>query len=316
MARISLCLCKTYYIWRWHTLNIFSVSSVRALDSIRDFVHKEIDKWLKIGVKVNVREYPANDCLILYCRPVNAVYVNSYGWVQRVIKSSLADGLSEIIVNEYEQFLVVKLIDTNYGYLSERNRKTLKRKALQALNNDGPSIYKGKLGNSLRSQRKKEVWAKLADYLEQENRIIIEGFITFRLKEYLEKIFAFVEDTVKEHLTNREDGEFLDMLRHFMQQQKHSEILINVYRVSDNQYEILNSMLEPIEENFNAYSTLDTNSSGLDIDDIVVSAIITLAPKRIIWHGNTENSACFDLLHDLFQNNIEVCTDCDLKDDP
>ena len=66
----------------------------------------------------------------------------------RTVKGSLANGLSDIIIDEYEKFFVVSLIDGNYGYLATKDREILKKKILRKLDNganngssDNPRTY-------------------------------------------------------------------------------------------------------------------------------------------------------------------------------
>lgn len=288
-------------------LNTFSVASIRALNSIRSFVDQEIGKWQKQGVVVNVREFPAGKGVILHCRASGQDYHNSSNKLQRKIKSSIANGLSDIIIDEYEQFLVVKLIDVNYAYLSEKDRTLLKAKALRVLNNGRGNGYSVK-----RSQRKSRVWAKLSEYLEREDQIILEGFITFRLKDYLEDLFDFVDHMVREHLINREYREFLRLLRHFMSRQKYSVPVVNIHRDPQGGYKLLDAQLEPVRGDMGVFLSRNTDGSGPEMDDLVVSAVVTLAPHRIVWHGTVDDSSCFDLLSDLFNQDLEVCDGCSL----
>lgn len=296
--------------WEVAFLNTFSVASTRALNSIRNFVDREIGKWQKQGVRVDVRESSSGGSLILHCLPSGQGYHNSSNQVHRKIKSSIANGLSDIIIDEYEKFLVVKLIDANYAYFSEKDRALLKAKALRVLNNGRGNGYSVK-----RSQRKSRVWAKLSEYLEREDQIILEGFITFRLKDYLEDLFDFVDHMVREHLINREYREFLRLLRHFMSRQKYSVPVINIHRDPQGGYKLLDAQLEPVRGDMGVFRSRNTDGSGPEMDDLVVSAVVTLAPGRIVWHGAIENSSCFDLLSDLFNQDIEVCTGCSLERD-
>lgn len=292
--------------WEVALLNTFSVASIRALSSIRDFVDREIHKWEKQGVRVNVSESSQSKTLTLHCQPSGQDYNSSSRNLQR-IKSSIANGLSDIIIDEYEKFLVTKLIDVNYAYLSERDRALLKAKALKLLSNGRSNGYSVR-----RSQRKSRVWAKLSEYLEMEDQIMVEGFITFRLKDYLEDLFDFVDQMVKEHLINREYREFLRLLRHFMSRQPRPLPVINIHRDSEGRYRLLNGKMKPLSGDRGGLLSNNGDMFGPDGDDLVVSAVVTLAPHRIVWHGTVDNSSCFDLLSDLFSDNLRVCDGCSL----
>ena len=137
----------------------------QALNSIRNFVDQEISNWQVRGARVSVRESAAGDILIFHCEPLNRNCQNLSNELLRTIKGSMANGLSDIIIDEYEELLVVSLVDGNYGYLAARDREILKKKILRRLDNG--AVSSGNLRTYQRSQRKSRVWAKLAEYLER-----------------------------------------------------------------------------------------------------------------------------------------------------
>lgn len=230
--------------------------------------------------------------------------------VLREIKDSVASELSHVIIDEYEKMLVTRLIDENYAYLSQKDRDILKRKVSQALN--GRVGERSDLRDGVeRSRRKSRVWAKLAEYLERENEIVLEGFITFRLKEYLEDLYDSVEDVAEDYLTEREYREFLRLLKHFMSRQKNPLPEVNVIRNGDS-YTLLDDKRKPVEGEVGRFLAKPPDGMDLGVDDIIVSAIVTLAPERVVWHGSKDNSPCFDLIHDLFDDKVVFCAGCAL----
>ncbi len=289
---------------------MLSVASGRALDSIRLLFGQEIRAWEAKGVKIAVRERLAGELLIFCCEVRDPFGPDGLG-VMRNVKSALASGLSHIIIDEYEKVLVVRLIDENYLYLSSRDRDAIKSKVLAKLGQDA-TLDAASGGSTGRSQRKSRVWAKLAEYLEKEDKIIIEGFITFRLKEYLEELFDIVESTVESYLTEREYREFLKLLRHFMSRQKNALSVVNLVR-KDNTYAVLDQSLNPVQGEVARFLSKPPRGMDLGIDDLIVSAVVTLAPERLIWHGLTKDSPCYDLLHDLLEESITICPGCSLE---
>lgn len=283
----------------------FSVATGRALKSIRHLVSQEIGAWESRGVRISVKESQAGEMLVLRCEVPKSGQIEPYEILQ-TIKASVANGLSHIIVDEYEKLLVVRLIDDNYAYLSTMDRDILKRKAMAKLAGKDGSTG---LGHS--SQRKSRVWAKLAEYLELEDEIVLEGFITFRLKEYLEELFDSVEETVEDYLTEREYKEFLRLLRHFMSRQKQSTYQVNIVR-DGNRYQVLDEKMKPVAGEVGRF--LDRPPRGIDlgVDDLIVSAVVTLAPEVVVWHGKAEDSPCYDLIHDLFEGRLNLCPGCPL----
>ena len=289
-------------------LTVFSVASGRALDSIRNILSRETEEWRDRGVRISVQESLSGDLLIFRCE-IPKRFEPSGQEIMRNVKDSVASGLSHVIIDEYERVLVQRLIDDNYGYLSARDREALRRKVTLRLNGGGPPGLR--LGLAERNRRKSRVWAKLAEYLERENEIVLEGFITFRLKEYLEDLFDAVEKTAEDYLTEREYREFLKLLRHFMGRQKNPATEVHVVRDGAS-YQVLDDKMAPVRGEVGRFLEKPPRGIDLGADDLIVSAVVTLAPVKVVWHGPKGDSPCFDLLRDLFEEGMTVCPGCRL----
>lgn len=153
------------------------------------------------------------------------------------------------------------------------------------------------------------MWARLAEYLERENLIVLEGFITFRLKDYLEDLFDSVEKTAGDYLTEREYREFLRLLRHFMARQKEAVQEVNVVRQGVT-YRVLDEKMAPVRGEVGSFLEKPPASIELGVDDLIVSAVVTLAPARVVWHGPCADSPCFSLMRDLFEDRFVACPGC------
>lgn len=274
---------------------------------------REIEAWADKGVRVSVRESQKGDLLVFHCE-IQGARDSVRQEVLREIKDSVANELSHIIIDEYEKFLVSRLVDENYAYLSARDRNIIKRKIAVAL--DGKAGQASDLQDGVeRSRRKSRVWARLAEYLEKENEIVLEGFITFRLKEYLEDLYDTVEEVAEDYLTEREYREFLRLLRHFMMRQKNKAREVNVVRLGEG-YALYDDKMRPVEGEVGSFLANPPDGMDLGVDDVIVSAVVTLAPERVVWHGPKDNSPCYDLIQDLFEENVAMCPGCSLEKDP
>ena len=309
MPGISLKKPMAYYISGVRRLTVFSVASARALDAIRHIIGREIKAWQGRGVNISVRESVTGDLLVFRCEIPRAFEPVSEE-IMSGLKDAVASGLSHVIIDEYERVLVERLIDDNYGFLSGRDREILRRKVMLRLSGREGQPGAGR-GFGEKNRRKSRVWARLAEYLEREDEIVLEGFITFRLKDYLEELFDVVEETAEDYLTEREYREFLKLLRHFMERQDGSSREINVVRAGE-AYQILDQNMVPVQGEVGRFLENPPKGMDLGIDDLVVSAVVTLAPSKVVWHGPTEGSACFNLIRDLIEERLTVCPGCPL----
>ncbi len=288
-------------------LAFFSVASGRALDTIRHILGREIKAWEERGVKISVQESLSGDLLVFRCEVPKSFELRGQE-ILKEVKDAVASGLSHVIIDEYERVLVQRLIEDNYAYLSTTDREVLRRKVTLRLN--GRENRAGMKANfTEKSVRKSRVWAKLAEYLERENELVLEGFITFRLKDYLEDLFDVVEKTAEDYLTEREYHEFLKLLRHFMTRQKDAAAEVNVVRKA-NAYRVLDDKMQPVQGEVGRFLEKPPGGFDLGVDDLIVSAVVTLAPARVVWHGPTQNSPCYDLIKDLFEERMALCPGC------
>lgn len=281
------------------------------MDSIRRLLGREVQLWQARGAKIRFCESVAGDLLVFRCeiqKPSDATAFE----ILRGLKGSVANGLADIIIDEYEKLLVERLIEDNYAFLTVEDRNLIRCKALERLNGyGGPSA--GERQRALRlCQRKSRVWAKLAEYLEWENEIVVEGFITFRLKEYLEEIFSVVESTAEDYLTEREYNEFLKVLRHFMEKQKIKAPEVHVIH-ADGEFRLLNENLQPVDGEVGRFLADPPKGLDLDKEDLIVSAIVTLAPQTLVWHGPPGTEPCYDLIQQLLGERFRVCPGCSLE---
>ena len=63
---------------------------------------------------------------------------------------------------------------------------------------------------------------KLSDFLDQNNHIILEGFVTFRMQEYVDELEEVVDWAVRQYLIEKEYQEFIKLLTCFVQMQSQS----------------------------------------------------------------------------------------------
>lgn len=255
---------------------------------------------------LSVTESVAGDLLVFHCDVPKSAQYSSHDVLQKV-KRSIANGLCDIIIDEYEKVLVERLLQDQYGYLSEKDRELIKRKVMMKLvgrsdDKSSPSL----------TQRKSRIWAKLVEYLEKENDLVLEGFITFRLKEYLEELFDVVDSTVEDYLVEREYKEFLKLLRHIMEKQSSHAGELNIVRRNDD-YVVLDSDKKPLSGDMGNFLEKGVHNLDLGKDDLIVSVVVTLSPERVFWHGRQDKSPCYDLLKDLLGDRLTVCTGCNLE---
>lgn len=230
------------------------------------------------------------------------------------IRLATINVLADYIINQYEIKLLSRIININYCYFSVGERKEILKIAIKNLND----IENKNLLNSLYSIRRKNIIIKkLMEYFETNSDINIDGFVTFRLQDYLKDLECIIEKAVDDYLMEREYKEFIRLLKYFVevQEPKLEEVHIIVspeskYFMYDEKHnEITNSCIEDF--------MCEVTEGEMNYDDLLVSSLITLAPQNVIIHGieKMKNKELLDTIKNVFSGKVRSCSQCELCKD-
>jgi len=223
-----------------------------------------------------------------------------------LLRHYVASALSDVIVEEWEQELIRRTIRGTYYYFSKDEQDTIARYTGQNLNQGAPSgqMYKG--------NRKAQVLHRLRDYLDSADELVLEGFITFRLRDYVEEVEDAVDRAVDDFLMEREYREFVRLLKYFVDVQEprmeHVHVLIRpggTFRLVDDDGCAIKS--EYLEE-----FVVEMVESEVNYEDLLISALITLAPRAVTVH--VQQAADWDesleTIKGVFAERVTLCNGC------
>lgn len=217
----------------------------------------------------------------------------------------LSKELAQYIINNYEKSIMQKAISDNYGYYSLLEQEELFEIAKRKLYTGESSIYTVRTRISL-------IEKKLIDYLSSYEYIQIDGFVKFRLKEYMFRLEEYIEEAADEFVAKREYDEFIKLLRHFVdvQQPKYNKIHLVIdesgfYNILD---EGKNDLTSECTQSF-----LSELEEGANFDDVLMSYLIMMAPRIIILHGHEHfrNKELLETIKNVFPARLIICTNCD-----
>ena len=104
--------------------------------------------------------------------------------------SLISDAIANIIEKEYDDYFIDKIILKNYFYISKEEQETVKRIANKILTISREEENFGK-----------EILKNLVfEYILENKKMILEGFVNFRIKEYIETLDYIVELAVTSYL--------------------------------------------------------------------------------------------------------------------
>jgi putative sporulation protein YtxC len=222
--------------------------------------------------------------------------------------------LYRIIAKQFLKFKLEAFIRDNYFFLKSSEVEDIKRMCKEAF------IYEGKIkdeNNVFYINRRNIISKKIAKCLEEYLEINVDGLTTFRTRQFEKYFFSIVDRVIEKYMAEKEYKEFIKLLKYFVEIQESKLDEINIYINKKGEYFIKDNIefkeiAAIIHEN--SYSKLRNETS---VEDIIISELITIAPKKIIIHGedNCRNKEFLSTIKSVFDNKVEICNNCDFCKD-
>lgn len=206
-----------------------------------------------------------------------------------------AGQISGEIMSKCEKPLLYKITQHEFPYTPQGDRIEIFNLALKHANNpDGDTM------DLIRYKRRKALIEEQAlDYLKDNSYIIINGFINFRLEQYKDELRTLCHDAAEELYALREYDEFLNMLRFFISVQSPKENTVHIAK-TNGVLCIYNKRHRDITKYYSDEAAF--TQDGFTPEDIVLSALITIAPRKIIIHDERENEKIYETISSVFPN--------------
>ena len=207
----------------------------------------------------------------------------------------LAKEISAEIMEKYEPQLLKAIIQREYSFAPQTDRVRIYDIALENSQPGGERIM-----NAIHYNRRKAIIEECAEsYLKENDVFILDGFINFRLEEYKKELRDIVYSAGEEYVAIREYEEFLDMLRFFVSVQSPREDTVHIIK-NDGRLCVLNKRKKDITAVYaNEFSETEEELTN---EDIVLSALISIAPLHIVVHDDSENDKIYETIREIFSD--------------
>jgi putative sporulation protein YtxC len=158
-------------------------------------------------------------------------------------------------------------------------------------------------------RRKAKIYRKVFEYLLENGTIILHGFVRFRLKEYWQELSEAVEAGIDDYLQEKQYQEFVELLRYFISHQETKYELVHIVPTETKQFLLYDAAGKQIQmEQLDA--VFSVSEQKCREEDYLVSALVTIAPKKIIFHLAEEKQALAHTIHTIFDNRLSFCSAC------
>lgn len=217
----------------------------------------------------------------------------------------LSSALTDAIVQYYEPSLLTKLIKKEYPLSTGEERAPIFSRAQSILQGCNQS----KLAAEARLQSKAHIMYALLDYLTTEQFLILDGFVSFRIRKYRHYLHHIVRMAAESIRRERAHREFIALLRSFVELQEPRTDIAHVIVGPNGLYRVLNRDYLPIETEYLEGFAVNLAEHDLDHEDLLISALLNIAPFHILLHYPPEWSVT-DAVQSIFGSRVEYCPGC------
>lgn len=225
-----------------------------------------------------------------------AVFYTENDCDMKLFKEALSEKLAEIICKKYTvRFLKKKILNT-----------------CDDINAADVEMIAAKTGDDALKLFSEDIKKQIFDFLNVSETISPEGFLNFRLGEYKKSVEGTLGNEIERFRTERDFDDITSLLSCYVASQPQKEEIIHLVVTGSGGYKLLDRYEKNITESAMAQIVHELDIRDFSFDDLLLSVLISLAPRRLIIHG-AENFRSENTRHTLlriFDGSAVLCGGC------
>lgn len=224
---------------------------------------------------------------------------------QKKVREQLAISIAAFIIEVIEKELLEDILYSQYDLEDTKQAQDLCLRAKRILD-------QGALGLSPNYWRGQPLTLRIKEYLEENSYLNIDGFVQFRLPDYLLELEQAVEEAVDEYIMEKEYDEFVGVLKYFLEIQEPRIEKVHVVLSPGGGFQLYDGKNKSLDKKYLDGFMMDIGDNDLSYEDLLLSALITLAPRQVVLHGTDKGKAwgTANTIKNVFGDRVTVCNGC------
>ncbi|MCR8644851.1 putative sporulation protein YtxC [Paenibacillus sp. N1-5-1-14] len=226
-----------------------------------------------------------------------------------LVYQAVSSVLAEHLLIEEEPRLLKDMIHKEFHYQEMKDIDAIEKYCEQFLN--GEHTDTTAVSTEARNRRKSKISKSLYEYMEQHVSLNLDGYMRFRLGEYMEELREIVEYAIDEYTMEQQYQEFISLLKYFVYIQEAKVPIAHLIHKGGHEFEILNELMQPINPaDFESTLTMEHLEKDMNFEDMIVSTLITVSPASIFIHTREPDLSIIKTIRQIFEDRTEVCPSC------
>ena len=217
--------------------------------------------------------------------------------------SIVSDLLSYLVIENYEEIILKRLIFLNYFYFDSHERETVLEISLELLHEESDFSI---------NDRQQILSQIFFDYFIDNKSIVLDGFINFRLGKYLDFLNPILDMAVNQFIVEREYLEFISLLKVYINSEDSSSNVVHLI-YNDEQSLLLDENKNIIDYDDDMFKAKYLSDITFSSNDYTLNTLLNILPKKIYVHlSNSSVDEFISTLQLVFEDRIELCSDCSI----
>lgn len=210
----------------------------------------------------------------------------------------LTELIGEVVIEFYEEKILKQLINYNYFYFDEYEKNKILENCIQLIE---PEVYTPKLFDN----------KNIKEYVKENKAMVLDGFVYFRLKAYLEYLDEVVDGGVNQFIIEKEYREFISLLRVYVESKVPEYNLLHLIYINGESI-LLDEKRNIVSVSENIYNAKYLSDISFSSNDFALNTLLCLLPKRIEIHLIDDEDEFINTLKLIFEGRVTICKDCDI----
>lgn len=210
----------------------------------------------------------------------------------------VAQLITEVIIKFYQEKILKRIINVNYFYFDEFERKIILENCDEFIKQEEEEITE-------------TVFIGVEGYILEHKNIVIEGVANFRINEYIKILDNIVDMAVNKYIIEKEYREFINLLKVYVNSTSSKTDMLHLIYTNGESI-LLDRDKNIIQVDYNLSNAKYLSDITFSSNDIALNTLLSLLPKKIEVHLINGEDEFINTLKLIFENRVKICTSCNI----
>lgn len=227
-----------------------------------------------------------------------------------ILFTTVAQVIAQYIVEEWESRVIAELLNRRCKH-TNLDTKRIEKYCHNLLNNDPWEPLGKKFSDEDRLRRRNKIVDELVEFLEEQSELQLAGYMSFRMHSYKKELKEVIEYAIDEYILDQQYEEFMTLLKYFVQLQETRTELVHLVQQEGSSFIVCDHQMQPLEHKHEHDRIVaEMLETEINIEDIVISSLISASPQKIIVHTKHEDYQVVRSVKSIFGDRAQICKTC------